>query len=322
MRVLAATKDGEQEIRRRCRIVLMVLVYLSALVVCATAMGQRTGSKSKEPEDPRLKARPVTLKTKDGMELRAFYFPSEKKKEAPAVLLVHEWQGQASPYVKLVLALNKAGCAVLVPDYRGHGGSREYVNQRGEKAELDPAQMSRRDVEAIVGLDLEKAKGFLKDENNDGYLNLNALVVIGVREGCVLGMQWAKRDWGFPSVGRIKQGQDVKALVLISPEKQVKGLSAESALTDINLVRLPMMIVAGTDSPEAAEARRIANRVEGVKKRIGRGEASGFDLQMVDTALSGPSLVNDVASVVPAIVKFVTSEVEISDSANPWIARE
>ncbi len=316
MRALASTKGRDQEIKQQHRRIFMVLVYLASIVVAATAMGQ------KAKPDPKLKPRTVTLKTKDGIELRAFYFPSEKGKEAQTVLLVHEWQGQASPYGPLVLALSKAGCAVLVPDYRGHGDSKEFINARGEKDQFDLARMSRQDVEAIVTFDLETAKGFLKTENNEGLLNLNALVVIGVREGCVLGAQWAKRDWGFPSVGSQKQGQDVKALVLISPEKQFKGIPIDPAINDPNLIRLPMMIVAGAESPEAAEARRLAKRVEGIKKRLGRGEATGFQLSMANTALSGPSLVSDVGGVIPAIVKFVTTEVVISDSTNPWVERD
>ena len=43
---------------------------------------------SNKEEDPRLKARPITLQTKDGMELQAYYFPSDQKKAATTVLLV------------------------------------------------------------------------------------------------------------------------------------------------------------------------------------------------------------------------------------------
>ncbi len=43
---------------------------------------------------------------------------------------------------------------------------------------------------------------------------------------------------------------------------------------------------------------------------------------MVDTPLSGPSLVNDVSAVIPAIAKFVKSHVVISEDENPWIERD
>ena len=294
----------------------MILVYLAAVIAAATATAQRPKSDDK----PKLKT--ITMKTKDGIALRAFYFPSDQGKDAIPVLIVHEWQGQASPYGKLVVALHKAGCAVLVPDYRGHGGSKEFTNVRGEKDKFNLAQMSKRDVENIVKFDLEKAKSFLKKENNDGKLNLNALVVIGVREGCVLAGRWAQRDWSFPSVGRMKQGQDVKALIFISPEKQIKGIGIDPSLTDQNLLRLPIMILAGGNSPEAAEARRIGKRIESMKKRMGRGEATGFSLKIPGTNLSGPSLVNDVSPVIPAIVKFIQSEVKISEDENPWVDRD
>ncbi len=181
MRAIAASRNSNTCSSRHQ--VLMIMVYLLA-IVAATTVAAQNKPRTKPKEKP--KPRPVTLKTIDGIKLRAFYFPSDQEKKAIPVLLIHEWQGQASPYVKLVVALNDAGCAVLVPDYRGHGGSREYTDARGETKEFNIAQMSKRDIESIIAFDMEKAKGFLKEENNKGALNLNALVVIGIREGCVM----------------------------------------------------------------------------------------------------------------------------------------
>ncbi|MEM1067993.1 MAG: alpha/beta hydrolase [Planctomycetota bacterium] len=292
---------------------MMWIVYFLAVAVAGTVCAQ---------DDEKLKPRLVSLKTKDGIELRAFYFPSDQGKDAITVLLVHEWQGQASPYKKLVLALRDAGCAVLVPDYRGHGGSRDYVNARGQKDQFNIAQMNKRDVESIIAFDLEKAKSFLKEENNEELLNLNALVVIGVREGCVMASHWAQRDWSFPSVGSMKQGQDVKALIFISPEKQIKGIGIDTAINQPTMYSLPVMIVAGASSPEASEARRLGKRIEGKKRRIGQGQASGFELRLVPTNLGGPSLVSEVSTVIPSIVNFIKNNVEITDDKNPWIERD
>ncbi len=316
MRSIAAI-DGTADHQSRRQAAFSVLVFLAAIVVAATVSAQPP---KKTKEDPKFKPRPVTLKTKDGVDIRAFYFPSEKAKEAITVLIIHEWQGQASPYVKLVTALNAAGCAVLIPDYRGHGGSKEYVS-RGKTEKFNVAQMGKRDVENIILMDLETAKGFLKEENNAGNLNLNAMVVIGIREGGIMGTHWSARDWSFPSVGSQKQGQDVKALVLISPEKQIKSIAIDQAITNPVILQLPIMIVAGKDSPEGSEAARIIKRVESIKRKAGGGTVSQFEGKMVDTALSGPALVNEVSDVIPAIVKFVTSEVNAKED-NPWIERD
>lgn len=321
MNKMVAVRAEKPTTKRDVMVTVMAYWFAIAAVAMLT-MHTVSGQVRKPPEDPKLKPRPVTLRTKDGVNLVAAYFPSDKEKDAVTVMIVHEWQGQMGPYVKLVNALRVAGCAVLVPDYRGHGGSREYVDSRGVTKKFNIATMSKRDIENIVKYDLEAAKSFLKKENNAGLLNMNAMVVIGIQEGCVMGGYWTVRDWKFPSVGSVKQGQDVKALVLISPEKVVKGVPLDPILSDSNLLRLPIMLVGGETSPEAEETQRIYNRVEIIKKKLSRGEAQGLELETVKSSLSGHALVNQAANVIPAIVKFVTDSVKVSEEENPWVERQ
>jgi alpha-beta hydrolase superfamily lysophospholipase len=316
MRALVATRNDECPYQA-CRWMLLI-IFLLGLAVAADVSAQE---RSAEKDDGPPKPRELKLKTKDDVGIRAAYFPSEEGKDAITVLIVHEWKGQARPYFNLCYALQDAGFAVVIPDYRGHGGSREYVDRRGESKRFNLARMSKRDLQNIIRYDLETVKKFLKEENNEGRLNLNALVVIGIGEGNVLGGHWAQQDWKFPSVGRKKQGQDVKALVLISPVKQAKGIPLEPVLKDKNLILLPMMVVAGKGSSEATEARTIAKRLEGVKKKMGRGTPRGFELQMPNTKLSGARLVNEVSDVVKSIIEFIRNEVKISEEDNPWIDR-
>ena len=143
MRIFAATNcDACCQVGRRC---WAIVLFVSVMVLVPTAFTPLVCAQDK---DEKPKPRTIELVTKDGKRLRAFYFPSEKGKAAKTVLLVHEWKGQASPYAKLVVALRDAGCAVLVPDYRGHGGSREQINSKGKKAEMatDPAEMKAFEV--------------------------------------------------------------------------------------------------------------------------------------------------------------------------------
>lgn len=267
--------------------------------------------------------RPVYLQTKDGLKLAGYYFGSNKGKKAIPVLLIHDWKGQKAPYGPLCLALRNAGCAVLALDYRGHGGSREYVDRFGKTKEFDLKTMNKNDVAMIVQNDLEAAKLFLKEENNEERLNLNALVVIGSREGCVLATGWTQKDWTFATVGSRKRGQDVKALVLISPKRQLKGIAIDGMLADRNLAALPIMVVVGSGSSEESDTDRIHKRIEAVKKRLsGSKEAPGLTLLTVREPLGGPDLVTRSPTVIPEIVKFVTTEVEIGEIDNPWIARE
>ncbi|EMI47161.1 alpha/beta hydrolase [Rhodopirellula sp. SWK7] len=299
----------------------LVAAFSVSLLSSPVAAQARSKKGAKEEEDPALKPRPEILTTKDNIKLNSFYFPSKLGKEGAPVILVHEWKGQGAPYLKLCVSLREAGFAVLVIEYRGHGNSKKYTDRSGAEKEFNLSTMGRRDVEAIVRYDIEEAKQFLKEENNAGRLNLNALCMIGVEEGAILAGYWAARDWKIPSVGRMKQGQDVKAMVYVSPEKNLNGLSMNTPVTDANLVRLPTMIVAGKASSQGKESERMGSRLETVKKKLNRGAASGFSMLLPATNLSGPALINDESTVIPGIVDFLKENVRISKSENPWIER-
>lgn len=263
------------------------------------------------------------MRTKDGVELSAVYFGSNKGKKAIPVILVHEWNGQKAPYAQLCLALRNAGCAVLVFDYRGHGGSTEYIDQRGKKKKFNRPTMNKRDINSIVTMDLEEAKRFLVKENNEEKLNLNALTLIGVRDGCVLASGWAQRDWSFPNIGSRKQAQDVKALVFVSPERLLKGVSVETSLKDPRIAALPTMFVIGQGSKEESDSERIYKRVSALKRKMsGQKDAPNLKKLSVREPLGGPNLVNESKTVIPEIIKFITEEVKITDNDNPWIERE
>jgi pimeloyl-ACP methyl ester carboxylesterase len=149
---------GRHLVRAAC---VMFVVALLAAPTPATA--QRPGkSDGEEEKDPALEPRPEILTTKDGVKITAYYFPSEKGKEAIPVMIVHEWKGQAAPYMKLCKALREAGFAAIVVEYRGHGNSKTYRDRTGAEHRFNISTMGRRDTEAIVRYDLEEAKHFLK----------------------------------------------------------------------------------------------------------------------------------------------------------------
>ena len=291
----------------------------TAVLMAVGAAGTVHAQSKKKDEDPALQPRREILTTKDKVKINAFYFPSSEGKKAVPVMVVHEWKGQAGPYMKLFLELRKAGFAVVALEYRGHGQSKTFTNTRGEEQDYNLAVMGRRDAEAIIRYDIEEVKQFMKEENNAGRLNLNALAMIGIGEGAIMAGYWSAQDWKVPSVGRMKQGQDVKALVYVSPEKNAYGMAMAGPLGDSNLVRLPTLIAAGKGSPQGREASKLGSRLEGMKKRLNRGKASGYELLLANTNLSGPALVNEDSTVIPKIVSFLKAN--LSEDANPWVDR-
>jgi hypothetical protein len=281
----------------------------------AAAAGKPGG---KKPEKPPMQ--PLDLTTADGVKLRAYYFPSDVGKGAVPVIVVHEWQGQASPYSGLVRKLSDLGCAVIVPELRGHGASRQQLTPAGART-LEVAKMSRPDVLAMVKFDLEAVKKFLVQENNAERLNLNALALVGVGEGAILSAQWSVGDLNFPSIGTIKQGQDVKLLVLVSPVRTHKGVSIEDTLNDPLLASLPFLIVVGESSRQMGDAERVFKRLETSKKRLSRGEAIGLELAPFDTSLTGHALVNDDPKVIPKIASFLEAALISNAARIPWVER-
>ncbi len=205
----------------------------------------------------KLEPKVVNLVTKDGVQLRTVYFPSDKGKKAVPVMLLHEFDGQSAPFVNgannvpaLATLLQQSGFAVISPDLRGHGGSLAQADPRGGTIELDRSKFNKRDILAMMQGDMEAVKQFLKTENDEGNLNLNALVVLGVQDSSVLAMNWTAMDWEWPAVPGKKQGQDVKAIVLLSPEKLNKGVPYEPMLKHPVVSRLPTLLIAGAQSEQ------------------------------------------------------------------------
>ncbi|MEM6689537.1 MAG: alpha/beta hydrolase [Planctomycetota bacterium] len=292
------------------------LVLGLVLFSASSALAQRSNK-----DDDEMGPRPIKLRTKDRIELNGVYVPSEKEKEAITVVIVHEWEGQMSPYLELVLGLSRAGYAVVAFDYRGHGGSAKYVDARGQLKEFDVSRMGRRDVENIVNVDMETIKKFLKEENNEGNLNLNTLVVLGIGEGSVFASNWALKDWMFPSVGKIKQSEDVKALVMISPNKQFKGMSIDNAIRNTKISNMPMMVVCGAESSDARDTNRMIKRIEGERRKAGGGQVYGFQPLVYPSNLTDSALVTRAPQLVEQIVSFINENVDVNKEINPWIER-
>ena len=293
-----------------------LLVAACLFVSSTVAMAQRKPSDNEKP-----KPRPIKVTTKDGIELAGVYVPSSKGREAIPIILVHEWDGQMSPYNRLVASLAEQGYAIVAFDYRGHGGSSDYVDNRGRPRKFEPSRMSSNDMKNIVRYDMETIKKFLIEENNEGNLNLNALVVVGVGEGGIIASHWTVQDWSFPNVGAIKQGKDVKALVLISPDKQFKGLSIDAALREKVFEELPLMLVGGEDAPDARDTNRMARKIAGDRRRAGAGEPRGFFFLPFPTNLSKAALVNQQPKLSEQIGTFIKTFVEASSSDHPWVER-
>lgn len=226
------------------------------------------------------------LTTKDGVDLTVTYYESLQGKTAVPVLMLHAFGGSRVDYHDAALQLQKEGCAVLVPDLRGHGKS----TGRGDRT-IDFSKFRPNDY-ATIARDLEACKKFLIQENNSEKLNIDAMCIVAAEESCILAVAYTALDWSFPTVAGVKQGKDIKGLVLLSPPWQYKSLRINEPLSHESL-QGPVavyVIVGDRQRSAASDARKIMQQLE--KGRRGPTQEQNAILLEVNTTLQGTKMLN------------------------------
>lgn len=212
----------------------MTLLALTFCIPVGAAQRPATQAAAEGESDKPPQPEALQLKTADGVRLAVTYYPGTNGKETVPIVLLHMRQRRGSDYTELAKFLQAQGHAVLVPDLRGHGDStvKTVVGRTGNltRLTLDAASMSRIEFANMVQYDMPRLKWFLVEKNNAGELNLERLCVVGAELGASVALHWARFNWSLPPKGNKKQGQDVKVLILISPESSMPGLTLNAAL--------------------------------------------------------------------------------------------
>jgi pimeloyl-ACP methyl ester carboxylesterase len=178
------------------------------------------------------------------------------------------------------------------------------------------------DLAAMVNQDVEAVKNFLIERNNASELNIEKLCLVGAEMGSVVAINFAARDWSWPVLATGKQGQDVKGLVLISPEWAHRGLHINDAIEQPQVRGvMSLIIIAGE---RAAKERRDAERLYTALERFRPVPASGAPqtlwLRTLPTTLQSTHLLNEKRmGVGDMIEKFI--ELRLVDVDIPWRER-
>lgn len=302
-----------------------LLAAFAVLLVPAGSLAQPAG-KEEEPPEPE----DVELQTTDGVSLQATYYGSLVGKNAVPVILLHGFKGDRRDFDELALFLQQAGHAVIVPDLRGHGESTKMQRPgSGVSMTMSPSSLRKDDIIAMSAKDgdLEAVKRFLMKKNNAGELNIEKLCVVGAEMGATVALNWTALDWSWPALATGKQGQDVKALVLISPQWAYKGVPITAAAnTPAVRSELSIMIIVGKgDSSSSRDAARIYKALEKFRpappedpKEAAEKQDLFFDRP--NTTLGGTKLLGEKSlKINPRIERFI--DLRLAQKKMPWSDR-
>lgn len=298
-------------------------VTMSVLESLGVAQDKEEEEELPEPED-------MTLETKDGVTLHCTYYGGLKGKKVVPIMMVHGWLGSRADYTALAATLQKRNCAVIVADLRGHGESKSYKLPNGEFKSIEAEKMRAQDIERM-SLDLEAMKKFLMKKNNAGDVNIESLGIVAAGVGCIVALRWTLADWTAPRLPSYKQGQDVKALVLLSPIQTFKGVHAREAMVHPTVrSQLSVLISVGReDSKSLQEAKRVHQAFAPFHNTKAPADPEErfqktHDFEMLEeaTSLQGTELIKKELKTPLEIVTFIGWRLNAKQSDYVWSERK
>lgn len=234
-----------------------VLVAVSALCVGGMSEGLAQAEKKGAGVDQ-------VLTTRDSFPLHITYYEAKAGgKEAPVAILIPAAEGADAKnartrrvWDKTAEQLQKNGFAVVTVDLRKHGDS----VLPAETATPAATRVGPNDYAAMAAIDLEAVKEFLLAEHQNEKLNIRKLGIVAAGSSGMVSTAFAVADWDkkpFPDAPtndlRTPRGQDVRAIMMISPKSAVKGINGVAALKVVRALPIGVYVLASRKDEKDAE---------------------------------------------------------------------
>jgi len=277
-------------------------------------------------DDAKQKAEgvPGVVTAADGWDIHYTYWESPMGKEAPVVILLHG-KGQARLIWKvlpLAKELAKKQFAVIAVDLRKHGESKAPENA-SVQAKSD--KLSKFDYERMVLGDLEAIKKFLYAEHQAQRLNMRKLGVVAVDMSAAIALNWAQYDWSKKPVddaptlaASTPRGQDVQALVLVSPVDSLSGVGTIKATRFLRATGISVLLMSSKKVPsDTRTATKMYSQLGGSQQdqKNKRIYNIGSDIK-----LTGSNLLARQPQLQAGIQKFL--EDHVMKHKAPWRTRK
>lgn len=282
------------------RPVLGRVVLVGVLLLTSTAAFAQTGQVQTEV---------LRSEAPDGHAIHITYFPAIAKaggtENAPVVILLHgkdgdrlvwEQKGPGATGKSFAVVLQDQGYAVVSVDLRKHGESKKA----DEKETLRP-----NDYQAMLG-DLEAVKSFLLKEHQDKKLNINKLGIVAADDIAPVAVAYAQIDWQkkpyddapvTDPAARTPRGQDVRALVLLSPSQTAGRLNILGPLRFLRDPRLgvAVLVIYGNQDPDdKGVSQRVFQNMSSNASNKDRVSIEEYPVKFRGTDLMGKRILAEV----------------------------
>jgi len=291
------------------------LACLTALAIC----WQLPNSVQAQPKKKQTVFQETVI-TNDGWPIKLTYYKQEGQRNAPAVILLHSSQGDKRIWTnRFAEEIWKEGFAVVAVDLRKHGESKlETVSG----ASSDVGDLKRNDYIRMVTQDLEAVKSFLLKEHQEQNLNIRKTGIVAPEMSAPIALNFAREDWrkipydDAPVFAmRTPRGQDIRALVLISPDATLPGMTSALALRELQdpAKNIAFLFCVGEDDPQdRGETRKMYQLVSG----RARNAAERIFYESYPYNLRGMALIGKNLKIEAHILVFLKKNLlELDD---PW----
>jgi predicted esterase len=293
--------------------VIRILLSTSLLAGLSVTFQPSARAQGNKADTNKTAAETVSFATKDGGVLKGTYFPSAAGPAAPVAILLHGkggnrlvWQAGKGKTPGFAQALQQNDFAVITVDLRGHGENVPAGNPMSAKK--NEVKLRPVDHQAMVAMDLEAVKKFLFEEHQARKLNMNKLAIVGADMTALVALAYTELDWNKKpyddaavAAARTPRGQDVKALVLLSPDGSLSGLQTNQAAAMLRGLKMPVMIGVGKkDKNDKGAAKKLADQLMPEKEATPH-----VFFQEYETNARGTDLLNLGVGLEPQMYKFL-----------------
>jgi len=247
-----------------------LLLFLLVFTITSQSVYSKTAQKE------------IEVETKDGYTIKATlsYEKIKDKNKYPTIVLLHSLGYSSGNWGTLIPELNNAGYAVIAIDLRGHGKS-VYNSKLQIKSWIyfTPKAYQKFPSDVIAILKQAQVQSKKVDFTNWG--------IVGADIGANTAILTAKE---FP--------HKPKAMILISPSMNFKGLYVPIAMTEIGTMPI-LSMVSKQDDYSIQEQKKLSKFAQGAfyAQNYPKG---GMGMMMLK---ANPSMTKDIVSWLKTVVK-------------------